>query len=170
MNKSLIVSYRKVFSLSCSCLCFCSSYSIICKYYYWYFYSDGPRLLCIPSYRSVSLSCPIGSCSCSWSCSSSSSSFHHIKRSISLSCRTGSFPISLSLFMCRSSFDDVRVLLHSTVSIDPSLYRVVPDNFVSLYRVVPYPFSSLYVLFFVVIVLLPMILLFPLRIVESILN
>ena len=88
----------------------------------------------------------------SCSCSSSSSSFDGIYRSVSLSFLTGYFPLSLHVVP-----DPVRVLLlpPSTVSIDPSLYRVVPDLFVFLAlclvlrSIVPDLFLSLYVLFFV---------------------
>ena len=48
------------------------------------------------------------------------SSFDRIYLSVSLSCRTGSLPLSL------------HVVLRSTVSIYPSLYRVEPDLFLSL--------------------------------------
>ena len=70
------------------------------------------------------------SCSCSCSCSSSSSSFARIYRSVSLSSHRISFP----LFTC--CFDPFLVLLlppPSPVSIDPSLFSVVPDLFSSLY-------------------------------------
>ena len=60
--------------------------------------------------------------------------FDRIYQPVSLLRCTGSFP--LSLFTCRSDLVRVRVLLRSTVSIDSSLYRVVPDIFLSLYMLV----------------------------------
>ena len=55
-------------------------------------------------------------------------------QSVSLLCPTGSFTLSLSLVTCRSDLVCVFLLPPpSTVSIYPSLYRVVPNLFLSLY-------------------------------------
>ena len=73
-----------------------------------------PSLNCVLPDLFLSVYMSFRSCSCS-------SSFNRIYLSVSLSCYTGSFSLSLC------------AVLHSTVSIYPSLYGVVPDLFLSLY-------------------------------------
>ena len=90
-------------------------------------------------------------CMCPFSC---------IYLSVSLLCRTRSIRLSLHAVRCD------RVVFRSTISIFPSLYRVVPVLFLSLsLHVVP----ILFVFFFVIVVLLPVRLLL-LWIVELIFN